>query len=217
MFLRTSAIALTTVLAFSAVASAADPIRPVPAPVIPSASVDWNGFYAGVNAGYGFGVGYDSTRAVMAGAGGAADQVNGLFGGVQVGANFQNGAMVLGVETDIQLSGMSQEQGGSSVGVDYFGTLRGRVGVDAGNGILPYVTAGLAYGQGRFDIGAPITRMHVGWTAGAGVEFKLDDQISVKGEYLYTDLGTREYFGAGPGGEAGYRFHAVRAGVNFHF
>ena len=34
------------------------------------------------------------------------------------------------------------------------------------------------------------TSDRVGWTAGAGLEFGLWDRWSVKGEYLYVDLGT---------------------------
>src|SRR5690606_9902561 len=98
---------------------------------------------------------------------------------------------------------------------DYFGTVRGRLGVDVGNGILPYVTAGLAYGGGRVDVGGVENQFHTGWTVGGAVEFALDQQMSLKAEYLYTDLGQRNY--ANIGGDAAFRGHTVRAGVNFHF
>lgn len=198
-------------LALSGTSFAADPVLPVPIlPVSPVAAAhDWSGFYAGVNAGYGWGGEAYSGGAVVL----PFNDLNGLFGGVQLGANFQHDAVVFGVEGDIQLGGPTQTAIGTAA-VDYFGMVRARVGVDVGNGILPYLTAGLAYGQGRLD--PPLeTQFHVGWTAGGGVEVELAEQISLKGEYLYTDLGERNYVGAAM--PVGFRFHTVRAGVNFHF
>lgn len=212
---RFKSILLTTAaagLAFtgmSVAASAADPIVIAPPVITPAPAIDnWSGFYAGLNAGYGWGELYDNGGVV-----GPFDSVNGLFAGAQIGANFQHDAIVFGIEADIQWSGLSQTVGGTTVGVDYFGTVRGRLGVDL-DGVLPYLTAGLAYGQGSIDVGPTFNEFHWGWTAGVGVEVKLDEQISLKGEYLYVDLGQTDY-AMGP--DFGYRFHALRAGVNFHF
>lgn len=74
--------------------------------------------------------------------------------------------------------------GGNNVlaGLDYFGTSRGRFGVDM-DGILPYVTAGLAYGRGYInDTEAGLdrdTNFRLGWTAGAGVEVAASDSVSI--------------------------------------
>ncbi len=74
--------------------------------------------------------------------------------------------------------------GGNDViaGLDYFGTLRGRLGVDM-DGILPYVTAGLAYGRGYInDTEADLdrdTNFRLGWTAGAVVEVAASDSVSI--------------------------------------
>ena len=67
---------------------------------------------------------------------------------------------------------------------------------------LPYVTGGVAYGHltntytdtsssfvpGGYDESWSDTR--VGWTIGAGVEAEIAHNVSVKVEYLYTDLGS---------------------------
>ncbi|MAN76253.1 MAG: porin [Rhizobiales bacterium] len=221
-------LASAAVAAFVSPALAADPIMPTPVPTVPvvDSSTIWDGFYAGGHVGYGWGEAYDA-GGVIGFAGTDYDAIDGIFGGVQAGYNMQQDSFVFGIETDIALSGMSQtivDGGGNDViaGLDYFGTLRGRLGVDM-DGILPYVTAGLAYGQGYIDdTDAGFdrdTNFHVGWTAGAGVEVAASDSMSIKGEYLYTDLGIQTYPTAGFGAstDAGIRFHSVKLGVNFHF
>lgn len=204
-----SALALTTTAAV-----AADPIMPAPvAPISPISALahDWTGFYAGINAGYGFGEAYGTP-----GLSDVFDSVDGLVGGAQIGASAQFDMFVLGVEGDIQVSGMSQEVLGVEARLDYFGTVRARAGVAIDN-FMPYVTGGFAYGGGTIDDGIDSdNNTHWGWTVGAGVEVAMDQSVSFKAEYLYTDLGAEEYFA--PGGlDAGLRFHTVRAGVNFHF
>lgn len=197
---------------FSTHTFAADPVMPTPVipitPVVDSSPI-WDGLYAGLNAGYGWGDIY-SGGAVL------SDELDGFVGGVQAGYNVQMDMFVLGVEGDIQASTMSFTGGGDTAAVDYFGTVRARLGVAMDN-VLPYVTGGVAFGQGRADDGVDVDRQfHVGWAAGAGVEVAMDNDVSFKLEYLYTDLGEKLY-GPPAGIDLGYRFHSVRAGVNFHF
>lgn len=205
---KTILLAGVATVAVAGAAVAADPIRPVPVtPIAPVVTAyDWSGFYAGVNAGYGWTEAYGP-------AGVGFTSVNGLFGGAQIGFNVQHDAVVFGVEADIQASGLSQTVTGTTVSLDYLGTVRARVGVDVGNGILPYLTAGLAYGQARVDVPPVETQFHSGWAVGGGVEFKLQEAVSLKTEYLYVDLGERAY----AGGNAGLRGHTFRVGANFHF
>ncbi len=105
------------------------------------------------------------------------------------------------------------------VGMDWVGTVRGRLGYDLGK-FLPYVTAGLAYGgisssnhthdtevgyklinylpptppTSVFEPSGSYTMgksgsISAGWAAGAGAEYMVADGWSVKGEYLYTSIG----------------------------
>ena len=98
--------------------------------------------------------------------------------------------------------------------MDVFATLRGRVGITASPMLLLYVTGGLAVGDPRLT--STVTTFPVvpgivgvgtcaaagfcgaatsgddwraGWTVGAGAEWKINPRWSVKGEYLYYDLG----------------------------
>jgi outer membrane immunogenic protein len=99
--------------------------------------------------------------------------------------------------------------------VKWFGTVRGRLGFLPSNNVLIYTTGGLAYGRvdqnvslnnnGGLDVGAgghsfdcgpmPVgcfvgasSQITVGWTAGAGLEYALGRNFSLKAEYLYVNL-----------------------------
>jgi outer membrane immunogenic protein len=125
--------------------------------------------------------------------------VNGIIGGGQAGYNWQQGRYVYGLEADIQ---GSDEHGSGSVcalaacfnanyKLDWFGTLRGRVGFLPTDQLLLYATGGLAYGHFASDSALPATwgATKAGWTVGAGGEYAVDRNWSVKLEYLYMDLG----------------------------
>lgn len=184
---------------------------------------DWSGFYAGANVGYGWGKA-DTNLAPP-----NTFNTGGFNGGVQAGYNFQAGDLVFGVEADAQLANIYYSQnlaGGakSKVGVDAFGTLRGRVGYSF-DAFMPYATAGLAVGRGTasYTNGAGVetanSQTHVGWTLGAGVEVAVTDQITAKAEYLYTNLGTQPYAAGYPTGGANTNldFGTIRFGVNYKF
>ncbi|MFC0283731.1 outer membrane protein [Camelimonas abortus] len=127
-----------------------------------------------------------------------------------------------------------------------YGTLRGRLGVLVTPQLLVYATGGLAVGSlrstaemaGAYGIvvggaafpsaaGAWERRRSAarwGWTLGGGVEFAVTSQLSLKGEYLYLDLGSREHVlatAAADGFNATIhernRYHVLRAGVNYRF
>jgi outer membrane immunogenic protein len=79
--------------------------------------------------------------------------------GVHAGHNWQSGSVVYGIETDLSGTALKTDfntvlQGGivpppvanTSANIEYFGTLRGRLGWAAGP-VLFYGTGGLAYGS----------------------------------------------------------------------
>lgn len=218
-------VAVSTVafLAAGSGAFAADAIVPAPvAPVVDSSSI-WDGFYAGLNAGYGWGQGEISAPG---GPGALSDDIDGWLGGAQIGYNFSSGAMVLGIEADYQAANIVYAPafpGGTvELGIQSFGTVRARVGADL-DAFMPYVTGGLAFGQlglnatpaGGSTIN--ISEWTLGWTAGAGVEAMLADNVSVKGEYLYVHLNDANFNFGGPAVNANAGAHTARLGVNFHF
>ena len=90
--------------------------------------------------------------------------------------------------------------------LSWLGTTRARVGFVAtpDNRLMIYATGGVAYGGGNshfsvFDAstgsflsGNP-SSSRVGWTIGGGVEYAITNNITIKGEYLYADLGSSNF------------------------
>lgn len=221
--MRRFALALVASVALIGSAAAADmPVKmPVKAPII-IPMYNWTGFYVGLNAGGSWGRQENDLVTVPGGAVLFAntDHLNGFIGGGQIGYNWQTGHWVFGVEADFQGSGQKADGsfvlagGGANCinlcpagltttytdKLDWFGTVRGRVGYAMGatGNWLPYVTGGWAYGHGAISgttvSGAVVTPFSAsqdynGWTLGGGVEWAFADHWSVKGEYLYIDFG----------------------------
>lgn len=210
------------VAAMAAPSFAADLPRPsYKAPVYAPSYYNWTGFYAGINAGYGFG------KSDWSGAGGTGStKPKGFIGGVQLGYNLQTGMWVWGLEADFDYSAMKgSDNGGTGVcsgagcetKLKYFGTGRGRIGYAGWDRWLPYVTGGAAYGNVKATpaVGGDFSKGKVGWTVGGGVEYAVFANWTTKLEYLYADLGTIS--GGTPGNDVTFKSHLVRAGLNYRF
>ena len=87
----------------------------------------------------------------------------------------------------------------------WIGTVRGRLGL-AFNRALLYGTGGLAWAADKEPLSATatvsgstaafmnpqgLTAIRVGWTAGGGAELAINNNWTVRAEYLYVDLGTK--------------------------
>ena len=245
-------------------ASAADlPVRAAPpAPIVAAVPVfTWTGFYVGVNAGYGWHDNNDSSVFVPAGtfltAPGATgvlsfgeDSGDGFVGGGQIGYNYQIGSFVVGVEADLQWADLGGSSGGFVVssftlpptfvpagtagGIDWFGTVRARLGV-AFDRALIYATGGFAYGGADDNNGFGLVNdddVRTGWVLGAGVEYAFTDNLTAGIEGLWVNLngdnnGTfigTEVTPAGavvpvsvPGNDDDNDFFVARAKLNFKF
>ncbi len=200
--LTASAIALG-----GAAAYAADlPVQPMHNPP-PPVAYSWTGFYFGANGGFGgnqfaypFTVGPTSGTSTLTS--------SGFFGGGQVGYNWQAAPTgVLGVEGDFDAADIAGNattsatlfSGNVGTKLDWFGTVRGRIGFLVTPNALLYGTGGWAYGHttssasaAAFGLAAAasVGREQNGWTAGGGLEYALNPWLSFKTEYLYLDLGT---------------------------
>jgi outer membrane immunogenic protein len=206
-------------------------------------AVSWTGYYMGINAGYGWS--------------GARDQLSlpsiyyydnpalraeGGFGGGQIGYNWAPSPvysrLVLGLEADFQGSSISDSQNGAYDGysrnsqsrLDWFGTVRGRLGYTMNNALV-YATGGFAYGGvtnqflNSYSGGNFIKNTTAaGYVLGIGVEYKLNPSWSLKAEYQYINLGennpvnqsTGETFTAYGGIVRDDDYHTVRLGLNYY-
>jgi outer membrane immunogenic protein len=109
---------------------------------------------------------------------------------------------IVGFPVSITASGFGSQQ------LDFLGTLRGRVGWAAFDQLLIYGTGGLAYGHTELNatfseringscigcgpfptIMASSDDWRAGWTVGAGAEWMFAPRWSLRGQYLYYDLG----------------------------
>jgi iron complex outermembrane receptor protein len=223
-----------------AIANASPSVVTKAAPVdwagTPSPAIDWSGIYLGLNAGYSFG-GSDWTDSVTGSSTGNFGTSGFVFGGT-LGANYQVGSLVFGVEGDgdgADASGFGTFTaanfcaGGCLTNNTWLGTVRGRAGY-AFDRFFAYGTAGAAFGDVRanFSNGAVSSATKAGWTAGGGVEVALDRHWSAKAEYLFVDLGngscTADCAIANANGpplipDVAVKFQesVVRGGVNYRF
>ncbi|MBX9760855.1 MAG: outer membrane beta-barrel protein [Beijerinckiaceae bacterium] len=130
-----------------------------------------------------------------------------------------------------------------------FGTVRARLGFAADRALF-YVTGGLAWASGGNDPAiswwnntnnvttgpADVTWRRggasgIGWTLGAGIEYAITNNWTIRGEYLYVDLGKEDNAwsctaglglgaactGLGFVGRADVNFSVARVGVNYKF
>jgi outer membrane immunogenic protein len=238
-----------SILALGMVGAQAADLTYEPAPVVEApAAFNWTGFYIGVHGGAAVG---DFKYPVSLtsgdfGLGGDFEQdASGGFGGAQIGYNWQfNQNWVVGVEADLAASSYQGKisgnlgNGGGSVNfeagseVEWFGTVRGRLGYALDN-VLLYGTGGFAYGDVKSSVTGSISGLggidesvsdtEYGWTIGAGLEYGITKNITFKTEYLYVDLGSKTLLDISPADDvrlavdADTKFHTLKAGLNYKF
>jgi outer membrane immunogenic protein len=233
-----AAAAAAIVLTGSEACAADMAARPIFTPPPPPVNT-WTGFYAGLDGGFGGNeFQYPTTAGGLAGT--ASLHSSGFFGGGQVGYNWQfSPNWLVGLEADINAADIDGSANAStgfaaaSAGtrLDWFGTVRGRLGYVVTPNTLVYATGGWAYGHTTTSANASLTgvtgtsvstgvNQNSGWTVGGGIEYAVNQWLSVKTEYAYVDLGTANLFTGSVGGvplTLGEKatFHTVKAGLNF--
>jgi outer membrane immunogenic protein len=193
---------------------------------------------------------------LVSGLGSGSTNSDGFTGGVQLGYLAQSGRLVFGLEVDFNAPDLGGSRSASaalpssdpiistvdtSFSTDWLLTVRGRLGVTVTPTVLLYATGGLAVSEVTVSnsyteknnpvvdgISGSSSRSDTktGWTVGGGVEWALGNNWSVKGEYLYVDLGSVSTTASVPavdltpntlGTSVDLTAHIVRAGVNYKF
>jgi outer membrane immunogenic protein len=187
----------------------------------------------------------------------------GVLGGIQAGYNWQKGSTVYGLEADFEGAGIKASSSapffvngtiggdlanfagnvGLSQKLDYFGTVRGRLGW-ANDSTLLYGTGGLAWGHvtttlntfgiaevppslaltpaqlAALQVISSSSDLRLGFAVGAGIEWIVVRNWSVRAEYLFVDLGGSGGTLGIPGGSGTWNWLPVqiaRVGFNYRF
>jgi outer membrane immunogenic protein len=180
--------------------------------------------------------------------------------GAQGGYNWQTGSAVYGFETDFSFTNLQSSMNGSlscflygssvacstfsptfsptpsantSSSVDWYGTVRGRLGWTTGP-ILLYGTGGLAYGKvdlnSNFNsvglsLNSQTSSVRTGWVLGGGIDYMVRPNVLVNLGYQYVDLGSVSVASSACGGScsitqnasAHAQFQVVMLGLNWKF
>jgi high affinity Mn2+ porin len=192
-------------LAEDAGADERPPAMPLKAPPVAAKPYDWSGFYVGGHFGAAWGLS-DWSAAGDVPVAGSFDLTHGFNAFKGTGSYFV-GSFPNRIEGSQIFSSASAGQASFGELVQFFGSVRGRLGYTPGNWLI-YATAGFAFSYDEFTrtqlAGTPVNGLatpgtvenrfmvpRVGWTAGAGVEVALSPQWSARLEYLYTQFNSR--------------------------
>jgi outer membrane immunogenic protein len=205
----------TTIMAAAGSAFAAD--MPVKAPLPAYPAYDWGGIYIGGVIGGAWGEidSSDPNFGVLGTRVGVPvvqpTFSSGFIGGVEGGLRYQLGKLVVGTEADItwgSVNGASTTNWvplgilsrSISADTNWMATATSSIGI-AHNRWLIFTKAGVAYAHTNYTDnwvggGIPLftgadSENRVGWTVGAGVEWAIWNNWSVKAEYDYLDFGNQ--------------------------
>src|SRR3954454_18907010 len=201
----------------------------------------WTGFYFGAHGGAGWGrkevdIAPFPFGGVLVGPPDTALDISGGLAGGQIGANYQAGSWVLGVEADASwadltgnsacITGIAGVAANCRARVDALGTFAGRLGF-ALDRVLFYGKGGAAFANDKYEINSiaayRANEPRWGWMAGAGIEYSFTDNWSAKIEYNYLDFGTRALRFTDTTGSffldtnIRERIHVAKAGINYRF
>ncbi|MBG0808279.1 porin family protein [Methylosinus sp. H3A] len=199
--MRRFVLTVVSVVAANA-ARAADLPSTKALPEEPRAVFTWKGFYIGAHAGVAWA--HDESANILYGNPSIASSsfdATGVIGGLHLGYNWQVGNWVLGLEGDVDATGLEGTVA-SRPGTTYFsstsrspvqGSIRGRIGY-AFDHLLLYATGGgiwtgILTSYRELPIGDSFSRTRESWTVGGGVEYALNNNWSVRGEYRFADFG----------------------------
>ena len=114
--------------------------------------------------------------------------VEGVYYGVQLGADWNLGGLLVGIEGDIGDSSASAAIPGNRARQGLFGNAAVRVAVPFTDHLRGFVRGGYAYHQIDYTTGPAFKGS--GYTVGGGGEVDLSAQLFLRGEYRYSNYGS---------------------------
>jgi outer membrane immunogenic protein len=201
-------------------AFAADPTANVP---MTAPGFDWTGYYAGLQAGYGWG--QSDITGTEGGPFSVTPDIDGGFVGGHVAGLWQFDQAVLGGEADLNYSSINGTADlglGNNFGTDikWFGSVNAKAGF-AMDRLLVYGIGGIAFaGIETSQVSGPAftsARTNVGWTVGAGVDYALTDKFVVGAQYRYYDFGSEHYDTPEPFNDRDQNVKLNTVGINLSY
>jgi outer membrane immunogenic protein len=196
---------------------------------------DWSGPYVGLQAGYNWGdadaeaynAGEEEWPVALNGF-----DLYGFVGGIFAGYNWRVGNdVLLGVEGEGNWGSIddtiTKDGGtwGAKVEQNWDASLRLRAGVAMGD-YMPYMTVGIAWadvesqGYTNWDYEDAHDATLTGWTIGAGVEKKINNNLDARIQYRYSDYGDETWYipiGDYDTGKIQYTAHMFTVGLSYNF
>lgn len=140
----------------------------------------------------------------------------GAFGGYQFGNGFRTEAELGWQRNKLETDGKTNL---------YYGMANGYYDFDIGSRLVPYVGAGVGYGQIKLD-GTPTGFASIKdsddvplWQLSAGLSYTLSEQASLFGGYRYLSTMENPSFtdATGASYQSNYNAHVVQAGLRYNF
>ena len=178
-----------------------------------SAPTSWGGLYGGIHLGMAWGS-FSGGSATVAGPSGNS---NSAMGGLQLGYNYQMDRIVLGGEADYSLMSLNARGPAGKLDENWMSTARARAGYSFDKW-LPYATVGLALTNADSETtGSAVNNTHIGFSAGAGVDYAVDRDLWARVEYLYADVPNESDTVSGTRFNGGSANNVIRIGANYRF
>lgn len=198
-----------------------------------------SGFYVGVHGGYSggstdwAGTANQIPTPPLVSANTADHATDGFLAGGTIGARYQTGYLVFGIEgeaswADLEDSTPSTAFPGltNTTEANWIGSVTANVGIHTGR-VHGYLEAGLAFTGDRYSVAdsngvAPdqtdrISDTRNGVVLGVGFEYLLDGGWGVRAEYNYMNFGANEYALGGDTWSIDPTRHAVKLGITYRF
>jgi outer membrane immunogenic protein len=170
-----------------------------------SFSGNWQGAYIGVNSGGGFGKA-------------SVNRISGVVGGLQGGYNWQSDRFVFGLEADGTISDVISRSVADTYRQNWMASGRGRAGYLIANNLMGYATGGIGIAATEYKSTTGSKSINaVGWVAGIGAEFQVDQHFSLRGEVLHYDLGRYTYPASTGPQSISATNNLLRIGGNYRF
>ena len=228
-------------------------IDPSYLPVPPAPGNNWTGGYIGVQGGYAWG---KKEWQPLGLPGSPNYRTDGWLAGGSIGANVQAGSFVFGVEGEILGTGIDGNYAQTaavpgattntialSSKIDWLALATARAGFVVGSNLMVYAKGGIAIAEERHTLNLTQTgpaasaslatkAIHTGVAVGAGAEYAISPNWSIKAEYDYVKMFPQKLVVSGtavgvfgpevvdfvaPVDKVNQDLHLVKFGVNYHF